>query len=910
MEQLNEPSSTPPVAPLPENHGKKKQAAELAYTSEAPLHLVPKIRMDPHTVFIMCGPVHSGKSVMADNLVVLADHLGLNVIVLSSDDCRQKVLSYSELVGETGRLSESEQHISGTFAAASPAAFKILQANYEAHLSYPVSTPVIILDTTALNEAFREYAVKTARAQGYRVVLVLFDYKHRSDYVPEGSSSAVSKAIDDSAKRFRKQVMPNLKAKAYDEIIRIKNRDAFGWDKDMPHRGWTTEQSEVEWVLATLPQSEEYDARLESYYRGYDAFCTEDPPPAVGYTLAVIGDSHECVEELTQLIASIEKLPGEKRIVHSGDYLDKGGNTLAMVALMKARVAAGDKVIRGNHERFVYERLNGRIAPNPGMEAATFSSVAALEANEAARKDFFDLYEASYDFIVIKDQFPGAVPVYLTHAPAPNWALGKVHGDALKAQRNYRIDAKDEAGLFKELEWLYEQSNHILPLSVFGHVAHNAGERGKGAPTQWNMLYKNSLFLDTGCVYGGHLSAAIIKKGQLEQIISVAAKEGRYCLPGGVTLPKALGRPPQAKKAYRRDDYDLEPREERQLKHVLENGIRYISGTMAPAPAVEDDIESLTGGLLWYKKLGVDKVILQPKHMGSRGNLYLFEGRPEATFLTSRNGWLVRGLSGLAEEEYKVWLQVQYEKYKTFGVVGRCGDCIVDCEIEPWDALGRGLIESAFGTYATAIESEVKNLDADPGLAELTKFKEALGLPGRKEAVAQFKEVADYFGKQAAPYTSGFGLLWSARTDAGLTTEEDVYKLVSGKEDHLVISDTASEEEWARAREYFDKLTVEQKMEGLVIKPLDRNPLPNVPAYMKVRSKRYLRLVYGYDYEQPEKYARLCRGKSIGGKLRLSLEESRLGRDMLAATDPQEMEEAIVRMIGLLRQESQLDPRL
>lgn len=79
--------------------------------------------------------------------------------------------------------------------------------------------------------------------------------------------------------------------------------------------------------------------------------------------------------------------------------------------------------------------------------------------------------------------------------------------------------------------------------------------------------------------------------------------------------------------------------------------------------------------------------------------------------------------------------------------------------------------------------------------------------------------------------------------------------------------------------------------------------------YLKVRNGEYLRLIYGYDYTDPERYQRLCKQKSITKKLNVSIREKILGEKMLISEENDRIDLAI-KLIGELRNEKDLDPRL
>src|SRR5690606_35948908 len=80
-------------------------------------------------------------------------------------------------------------------------------------------------------------------------------------------------------------------------------------------------------------------------------------------------------------------------------------------------------------------------------------------------------------------------------------------------------------------------------------------------------------------------------------------------------------------------------------------------------------------------------------------------------------------------------------------------------------------------------------------------------------------------------------------------------------------------------REYMDTL-VGNGYEGIMIKPVFPGETDAVHC-MKVRNKEYLRIIYGYDYQRPEKLTELVRKKRVGKKRKLSHHEYFLGKKML-----------------------------
>ena len=227
---------------------------------------------------------------------------------------------------------------------------------------------------------------------------------------------------------------------------------------------------------------------------------------------AIIGDSHECVEELRSLITRLEaEIPGVQ-IVLVGDTVDKGNNTEEMIRYLYERHLRNQDVrLRGNHEAFVHGRLEGIIGPmeNPEREKEVFGSQATFLAKPELALMFAAMYDKAYPafYIYPWDDEGGEHPVFVTHAPCSKVHLGQIDPASVRAQRNYRV--KDRTvPVAQDLSWFYDEADENEPLHVFGHMAHS----GKALA---ECQYKNKIFLDTGCVYGNGLSAVHIHDGKV-----------------------------------------------------------------------------------------------------------------------------------------------------------------------------------------------------------------------------------------------------------------------------------------------------------------------------------------------------------------------------------------------------------
>jgi hypothetical protein len=335
-------------------------------------------------------------------------------------------------------------------------------------------------------------------------------------------------------------------------------------------------------------------------------------------------------------------------------------------------------MLKGNHENYVIRRLRGQIDPNPEIEATYMTAVAPLLEDEFYRNILLnELDPLMSRFIRITRE--NGKDVWLTHAPVKNRFIGKFDKTSLKVQINFRFESRELADMQKELAFIGDEATRNHPWHVFGHVAHE---------DQRPFVQHNKIWLDTGCVHGNKLSAVIFDGDQTNFVSVKAARE--YSKSGGGLF--------SFKKGFDLDallvsEVKLSEEEEDQVRRVSKGGAKFISGTMSPAPAVVKDgelsIESLKEGLQFFANMGVKELVMQPKFMGSRAQLYVYKD-PEQNFFVSRNGFKVR-----RQDDAVAFAKTLTDFYSAR--VPFENELILDGELLPWAALGRGLIDKDFG---------------------------------------------------------------------------------------------------------------------------------------------------------------------------------------------------------------------
>lgn len=816
-----------------------------------------------HSLLINCGPTKAGKSHLSAMIKAAADKKGVSCVVISADTIREDLLNEG-VMSEHADLHRHSHHMSQV----SRQAFHLLEAKLKAMMSYPVSCEIVIVDSTGLNPEFRQMLVNYARQFHYQVHMVLFDYKRRADYYKyiDVNDGDVRRIVHDSVDRFRSKVLANLKAREYDSRIRV--------------------QSHVDYLDLNV---------------GPETDCNWTIPKEESY--AIIGDSHECVDELKALMAKLVEA-GVKTVIIDGDYLDKGGKTKEMVDYIYSLVTDTSPdspvviLIAGNHENYNYKRMTGELVIDREMEAAKFSAAAYLESDPVTAAKFKELWE-SYTLPFIRVRKKGAPEVIVTHAPCEEKYLGKYDSMSARQQRNL-LYVNELADYRDAVQHIFKEADSTFPIHVFGHVAHARFDR---------LGFKNKVFLDTGCVYGGRLTAMVVQKDGWYNFMHVNAAKVYREARGGLT--KDMNQPKVPLKPFDIRDYDLDARDFALLGQVHHNDIKFISGTMAPAPSTNMEIESLEAGIKYFLNRGVNKLIAEPKYMGSRITVYFRKGvdkngQPAKHIAVSRGGWAVRHVEGL--QEYLDSIFPHYEASIPFE-----NELILDGELLPWTALGQGLIDKDFLAYKEMVSMELDTLMADPVFMSHQCGRDHL-VGDRSLLIKEFGTTLDRFLKDIPLEFKPFDILSVDGKIPGLTPEQAFAKV---NPDTCWVAEVGINEAGEVTNldgflKFFNTLTLDRGMEGLVLKPLDEVPGTEtqkgiVPPFMKVRSEQYLMLVYGYDYAL--RYEDLCRQKNISGKMRTSVREWKLGQEMLVCP-PENRRECAVKLIAEVKTEATLDPRL
>lgn len=869
---------------------------------------------------MLVGPTECGKTTFAKQILIPQLQAGLalngqtqdadqstmqspvqnsvqsNVQYISSDEIRQELLGY--------QYDKYDQ----VMLEASSGAFHMLFEKLKAVTSFPINAQFVVVDTTGLAEDFRQKVSAIAKQNHYNLEVVLFDYRNRRDYY---ASDRSKKVITTHLNRMRKEVLGALAREGYQQIHKVRAKDFLL--SDLPNPAYTVEITNVELYHQTFLPTK--------------------------YKYVVIGDVHECLESLISLLKRVgyDVKDGQlvakpqlenTRLVLVGDWIDKGKNTESIINFLYDNQHYFYFVL-GNHESFVYKYLRGELkGVDQALLNSYFDSTKVLKEDEQLRDKFYHLCQIAKPFYT--SQGGSGASFYITHAPCQNKYIGKLDAVSLKHQRNFRLDRFQP--IEEQIKFVEQEAVSNHPFHIFGHVAAKHAFR-----------VKNKVHVDSGAVHGNKLTAVEIAHKPFFTSIACGNEIMQEDLPvlfarenNGVLVQ------------------DLAETDLRRLSYCTHNQVNFISGTMSPADKNEEtgELESLERGLDYFKQRDVGKVVLQPKYMGSRCNIYL-NRELEACYAISRNGYKIKGVD--LTSVYTSLLN----KFATYMDENNVKVMVLDGELLPWRVMGKGLIDRQFKVIEQGLETELSFLAEHGFDQELTKLMNQFEASGFKQeqfkvtkaelnekygsaAYQTYKHVGDVMDKhvpvsdqqeafevykrQLEIYGSDdcnaeinykpFSILKFIYDDGSESLPDwvtsQIYSFLS--DDDFLVIDLEDEASYSVARQYFDTLTTTKQMEGVVIKP--EYVTDNVVPYMKVRNKDYLSIVYGYDYRFPHKYKKLFKQKNIQRKLKTSLNEYRLGNQMLGVKladitpENKEYRNIAANLLFEVAGEKEIDPRL
>src|SRR5215510_2289266 len=436
----------------------------------------------------------------------------------------------------------------------------------------------------------------------------------------------------------------------------------------------------------------------------------------------IIGDIHGCRAELETLLDRLGYQPCTRRhplgrkVVFLGDLVDRGPDIPGVLRLVMEMVETGPALcVPGNHEMKLLRKLRGKdVQITHGLA----QSLEQLDREPPEfKKKVMDFINGLVSHYVLDD---GKLAV--AHAGMKSSMQGRGSAKVREfAVYGETTGETDEFGLPIRYNWASEYRGRAMV--VYGHT-----------PVPEPEWLNGTINIDTGCVFGGRLTALRYPE---KELLSVPAQK-TWCEPAKPFLPESMQAPALTAQQEHDDVLDMEDVLGKRivttrLHHTVtvreENAIAalevmsrfaanpkwliYLPPTMSPSDTAKDGslLEHPAQAFAYYRHEGVPRVICEEKHMGSRvviivckdesiarkrfgvladesGICYTRTGRhffDDSTFdlaLLSRIK-SAADRAGLWEELATDWM------------------CL-DCELMPWSAKAQELLRSQYAAVGAA----------------------------------------------------------------------------------------------------------------------------------------------------------------------------------------------------------------
>ncbi|MCI0609121.1 MAG: polynucleotide kinase-phosphatase [Anaerolineae bacterium] len=636
----------------------------------------------------------------------------------------------------------------------------------------------------------------------------------------------------------------------------------------------------------------------------------------------IIGDVHGCFDELVKLLEQLGYNPVEKNSVYHvqpptgrhaiflGDLVDRGPKIPDVLKLVMGMVTDGIALcIPGNHDLKLVRALKGK------QVQITHGLADSLEQLKSEPPEFstkvMEFLDGLISHYVLDDG-----KLVVAHAgmkeEMQGRGSGKVRDFALYGETTGETD---EFGLPIRYNWTAEYRGRAIV--VYGHT-----------PVPEPEWLNRTINIDTGCVFGGRLTALRYPEREL---ISVPAAQ-TYAQPLRSFLAPE-DQAPVLSAQHQHDDmlniddvlgkriistrlhHNVTIREENATA-ALEVMSRfatnpkwliYLPPTMSPSETTQQPglLEHPAEAFAYYRHEGVNKVVCEEKHMGSRAVVIICRDENVAR---ERFGVTNEGIGvcytrtgrrffndPTLETEFIERIHAVVEKSGLWEELKTDWLCL-DCELMPWSAKAIELVRQQYASVGVS---------ARAGLTESVSVLENTGKRDRdiiplleryRERVMMADQFVDAYRRYCWPVQSiedfklaPFHLLasegivhvdkdhiWHMMMLSRLSSDSLIfptpYKLID-------VTDTVSQ---AEGITWWDELTG-RGGEGMVVKPFTfvaKGQRGLIQPAIKCRGREYLRIIYGPEYTMPENLERL-RTRGTARKRSLALREFALGVEAL-----------------------------
>ncbi|KZR60117.1 polynucleotide kinase-phosphatase [Pseudobacillus badius] len=819
-------------------------------------------------IVLLVGPSNSGKSTLLKSMIEKKQILPSEVV--SSDEFRVLV-SDREFIDWRERPKDEADCLLDEYQTISKEAFSMMDSVIDARCRLNKLT---FVDATHLHPDDRKRYIALARKNHVPIIAIVLD-------IP----------LDTLIERDGQRDHPRGKRRLKQQYQTFKREKRF-----IKKEGYTStylldETKHIEFIRRTNPI--EIDVK-----QGID----------------IIGDIHGCYDEM---ILILEKLgyekndeglyihPNGRKFISVGDVMSRGPQSLNTMLFFLRHVQKGlAYMIDSNHGWKIARWLEGRkvtlshgdekVAEDFQQYEEAFGSKRTEEIKHAL-KEF--LLQAPSHYVFTKN---GVRALVCAHAGIKDEFIGKQSRDISDFCRYGDTDGFDQQGKPIRKDWfIHHQTTTLI---VWGHD-----------PKPQPLLINNTINIDQGVVFGGKLTAFRFPE---KEFVSVKAlkdyaesadnplkewEKKRLAPPnigrlmnGYSVLTEELGAV-QIHQDIAKSAVDVVSHFTIPIEQLI-----YIPPTMSPTPnasSLDNYLEHPKEAIDYYRNQGIETMIAEKKHMGSRAILFLFKDKAAAKkhvgidslgVIYTRRGR--RFFDAPTEEKLVLKIHKDLKDYGYFETYDT-EYLLLDAEIMPWNLKAKELISNQ---YAHVAENAILDRTKLKEKIEAA-FKENNLLKGwleeyehKLENAMTFKEVFQKYcwdiGEVDQIQIAPFHILahsnevffdrphtWHMKMNRELSKHSSLFV----ETEYKIIHNKESEEE---AIKWWEEMTSEGH-EGIVIKPesfISRNKGKLVQPAIKVRGRKYLNIIYGMDYLRPENLARL-KNRNTGKKQKLALKEFALG---------------------------------
>ena len=665
----------------------------------------------------------------------------------------------------------------------------------------------------------------------------------------------------------------------------------------------------------------------------------------------IIGDVHGCHDELVELLGALgwevgsrsagpeASHPEGRKAVFLGDLVDRGPRSPEVLRLVMGMVEAGTALcVPGNHDVKLLRKLQGRDVQ------ITHGLAETLEQLEREPAEFAGEAAAFIGGLVSHYVLDGGNLV-VAHAGMEEALQGRASGRVREfALYGETTGETDEFGLPVRSDWAAAYRGRAAV--VYGHT-----------PVPEAEWVNGTINIDTGCVFGGRLTALRYPEREIVQVPArqvwcepvrplAAAREAAESRPYAdlLDIGDVLGRRVVSTRLHRgvaiRQENAAAALEVMSRFALDPRWLVYLPPTMAPSDTAPEgeELEHPRETFAYYRGQGVSRVICQEKHMGSRAVILLCRdeaaarrrfgaGDGETGVVYTRTGRPFfsdpdRGREVVARLRAAVESAGFWQRFDSDWI------CL-DAEIMPWSDKAQELLRSQYAPAGAAASAGLEAALAALGQAGARgggSDELAEHLRQRQGCISRYVDayrrycwsVDGLSDLRIAPFHllategrvhNGQDHLWHMETLAELCRADGEILLETR---HLLV-DTSDGDSEERGTRWWRELT-ESGGEGMVVKPLDwlaqgrRGPAQ--PA-LKCRGREYLRIIYGPEYTLPGQIERL-RQRRLSTKRSLALREFALGLEALHRfVEGEPLYRVHECVFGVLALESEpVDPRL